>query len=730
MFVCNFSEMKRFLIILLTLSGSMLALGAMSTSAIDNSVKNDSLKIYSDSVGTPILLNEVSATPSNVVILSDGIAYRPSRQNKRTAMNPLVMLQRMGISNLNIVMPPLGVKASDVKVSDYLGNNAKFYIDGSSATDIDINNLLPNDIAEVRILNSPGDPKYRSEPLVIDFITRKWSYGGYILTNGYQRILQKWGDYSLGAKVVKGKSTFQFLGGFGYYRFKDSESESYEHYLLPRGNGLPELELDRYTKTLDIVWNKNYPSAGLQWDYHPSDKINMTLNFGYETQDNPQFNSYKGYYIDNNNDLTKQDFYNHSANKYDTYNIGYDLYAKLNNNTSFSFIAGLTYTTTDNRQEYFSGETEIYNRVKEHSYSPALTAEIDRALGHNNSLSLKIDVKESFFNLDYSGTADQNFSSRQSRYALEANYSHTIKVFGKNLRLRLTGELPYNIIGRESEPDLCSLDYDIWLFASIMTSNKSYFSGQFNIGQDPRMISYINRVNQQQTDITGIKGNRNLKPGSHSTLSLSYTWLPTSALSLTAWAGRYTNHFSVTEYSAQNNLIYTSQINSGTDYMDSGGLSGSLKLLGGNISIQSSIKIMNQHHTGYLYFNFWNVVSSLSVNYMNNHGFSASVGYSTPSGKSFVQNTSKITKNSNHSLNFSAGYQTGNLMVNLNVSPLYKRLHTMSYVDVEGVDIRTDNYSRLYGRSISVSARYIIDCGRRYPHGNDMFINKRTSSSL
>lgn len=702
-----------------------MVLGMNQWSLAQNTSATDSIgswsEVAADSLGTSISLGEVTAIASHATVVKDGIAYRPTHQNKLTALDPMMMLKRMAISNL---------KLSGNDVYDNMGNRAAIYLDGKPATGMDIANLLPQDIEKVNVLTIPRDPKYRSAPLVVEFVTKKWIFGGYLKANGYQSILSNMGQYSLGGKFVNGKSTFQVLGSYQYLRYSGDCSETFEKYNLPQEEGKPMFDFSRHSVADGQKWYKNSPSAGVQWDYTPSKKVNMTLNLGFDHQDNFKQDSW-GYNIDNGDMATKKEYTNHGSPCYSTYNIGYDLEAQLDSTTNLTVSAGMSYTTTDNDTEYKTNGQSFFNRTKEDGYSPTVNLNLSKELGRNNSFSAILSATESWYKLNYLGTADENFKTRESQYQLDLNYSHRFKVKSNTLSLRLSGNLPYNVIKRDGYKSLNSLDYTFRLSGSLNTGQIGYMYLSAMIGSIPRAIRYMLNPGQQETDITGKLGNMELKASSRGKIGFGYTWLASRVFNLSASFTHSQNNYPISRYIAVNDVVYSFMTNSGTEYQNYGLLSGSLQLLNGSMSLEGSLVVERTNHTGYLDFCYWNVIGSFSASYMTNSGFSASISYSTPQGKQYYQGSSMIAKDTNHTLSLSAGYTKSKWSVYAFVSPLYKRYNTTQMTNVSGVNILTHKSSKTAGaRSIGISLRYILDFGRKYPHGDDMWINTRTASSL
>lgn len=58
------------------------------------------------------------------------------------------------------------------------------FIDGAEAKDWEMRSIRPKEVARVRFLQSPSDPRYKGYTSVVDFILRKYDCGGYVALEG------------------------------------------------------------------------------------------------------------------------------------------------------------------------------------------------------------------------------------------------------------------------------------------------------------------------------------------------------------------------------------------------------------------------------------------------------------------------------------------------------------------------------------------------------------------
>ena len=208
--------------------------------------------------------------------------------------------------------------------------------------------------------------------------------------------------------------------------------------------------------------------------------------------------------------------------------------------------------------------------------------------------------------------------------------------------------------------------------------------------------------------LIGLKVNQQLRANAF------YTWMASRKFNLSA-SVMYINESKniVTAYNAYNGIVYTSMINSGKREFLTMSLNGSIQLFNNNLLIKPGISLDNNRQSGMLNFSFWTLKGSLRVDYMHPCGFSAGLSYSSPWGKSSLQDTSTIHDFSAHNFEIQASYTIGNVY----------------YVDLPGVDIHNDLYSKSFARSITLTAKYTLDFGRKYQH-EEMSVAARTITSM
>ncbi len=160
------------------LTASLIAV-VFSGRAQENPVNTSVPESETDTVGRQ--LQEIVVEGRMQRNIEGGVEYIPDKKSKKFAMDAISLLSIMMIPQLNVT-PDNTVKSAS-------GENVKIFIDYIEATETDTRGLRPEDVLRVEVLDYPEDPRFKQSEHVVNFIMRKYEWGGYTKLMASGRLL-------------------------------------------------------------------------------------------------------------------------------------------------------------------------------------------------------------------------------------------------------------------------------------------------------------------------------------------------------------------------------------------------------------------------------------------------------------------------------------------------------------------------------------------------------------
>ena len=112
----------------------------------------------------------------------------------------------------NMMLPGVNVDTRSGRISA-LGQQAAIYVNGLPADATDIRMLRPKDIERIEYYDAPRG-KYSGYQLVVNFVAKKYKFGGYVMFNGAQTVGYNSGSYNASATMNHNDMTYSaFVGG-------------------------------------------------------------------------------------------------------------------------------------------------------------------------------------------------------------------------------------------------------------------------------------------------------------------------------------------------------------------------------------------------------------------------------------------------------------------------------------------------------------------------------------
>ncbi len=661
-------------------------------------------------------VEEVVVTAQNHVAIKDGVSYTPTPEERRSSSNYSALLARMMVAGLR-------VDEFSNKVETNWGKEVHIFINGVEASDWEVKSLRPKEVARVEFLQSPSEPKYKNYQAVVNFVLREYAYGGYVLAEAEQGFGNNdYGDYDVAGKLKKGHMTYQAMVG-GYYRnarkIVGNNDVTYTYNDGSKLNKKEDYEQDEKKRIYSTGFSARYDTDKLVWTLQTGLRFTQTPNS--HTRQNILYN-------DVDTSFSVSDSYSHALTPYINsqivaYGLPHEAYAYGGFSFSYNHNKG-----NDDYRLLGSESQNIYNGTREDAYLPSLWFGYGLPVYKQNYLIFITQLNSEIYRTSYFGTADTYQKLINSYYSFDLDYSHKFSDKWSG-GLWLSVPVQSYKVQDEKARTKAFLNGKITLSGSLSPKQSVYF--QANITQSSINPTYYNTVVRKDDELTGSKGNSDLKTVRQAFALLSYTWMPSNEFSLNAsftWDNIIDDI--VPYWHEINGVMVKEMINSGSFNPIYASITPSLTLAKGKIRLNSLISYVHEWHTGLFHVNngYWGFYPT--AYFALGKCWSINLNYSYSSGKGYMRGSSKLTSFSDN-LKCGLQFSKGNLFVKLQVnSLLLKKGHTESWLISDNI------YSYAYQsrpwdrRYVSLSASYTFDYGKKLKHGGNLQFEGKSKTSV
>lgn len=350
-----------------------------------------------DSVKTQEL-DEVVVEARTQRVIDRGVAYTPTKRIKKTATDATRLLELMNIPQLNITPGTMSVKT-------YAGKDVAIFIDFNETTDEDLQGLRPEDVLHVEVLQYPEDPRFGGQANVINFVMRKYEWGGYtkLTVKGTTLNIDR-GDGILYSKFVNKNWTFD-ANATGSITHNDN----YNSYNIEtfRDISVGDRHVDAVTRTsqsgANYLQQSNSQSATFRAAYETKD-IEIIHSVSFNRMATPLERDLSSVNYSQDIFSASSSLSRESAQTITPRLRGYYYFAMPKNNTliaSWKFAYG---STRRNSTYQLGSLAPIINNNKETSYAPTMIIQYSKKFSHNNTFRTSLMTFNTIYHTNYEGS--------------------------------------------------------------------------------------------------------------------------------------------------------------------------------------------------------------------------------------------------------------------------------------------------------------------------------------
>lgn len=667
-------------------------------------------------------LGEVVVEAKTQRVIDRGVAYTPTAKVKKAAIDATQLLDFMNI-------PQLDVTPGSMSVKTYSGKNVAMFIDYKEATEEDLQGLRTEDVLRVEVLQYPEDPRFRGNANVVNFIMKKYEWGGYTKLTAIGNTLNyDRGEGVLYSKFVKGNWTIDANVKGNITHIDKLRSYNVETF---RNINVGDQYYDEIIRTTQSGGNylnqSNTQTAAMRSTYQTK---TMTINhmLSYYRTGNPLTRNLSQ--VDYSEDIfpVSTSLSKESGQTISPSIVGY-YYFSLPKGNTLLVNWRFTYGSTRRNSSYQLGElTPIVNNNKEASYAPNAIVQYSKKLSHNNTVRTSLMSYNSIYHTNYEGSFNglQKLLSSENMMFLEylQNWKCGLSLYSRVGVSYVIGRLNGVNTLEQWNPRL-----GLQLQYKINDKNSASIEGWW--GNNHPTPSSSNSATVQSNELLWLQGNPDLRNTTFTSASASYTYIPTNKVNLSATA-EYNGfidkpayeYFSLDGYDG----LIRREINSGDFYDFSGYISATVKLFHNSLSLRGSGQITHARCTGVDAQSMNALSAKIQANYYIKN-FSFVLFYQTPN-KSINAFGDGIRIHNKSTYGVFVNYSVGDFKAGIQFRNWFNKYRNYSDFDSERFSSHGWVWSSLCAQSLNLTISYTVPYGKKVKRNNEIDSSSSSSSAI
>lgn len=631
-------------------------------------------------------------------------AYIPNRYQTNSANSGIGLLSNLMIPGLDVNRITGTVEARDQRKISY-------YIDGRESSQQEVEALRPKDIVRVEYHDQPTG-LFAGKELVLNYVLRRYDYGGYVDLRTHTTALYTSGDYSGRVTLDRKKTRYSAVVGTTFANDNDSYSET--NSLLRFDNPIERTQSSGNGK------NRTRSYYGMLQTVLQTQKMSFVANGGLLWNDSP-INEYKAGVSYNPAVSPTSEINVSSSSKNLKPFLTTNTQISLGNHQYLIGAASYNYTRNKYDRSYIEDKTDILSMAKEDAHNAYVDLNYYKAWNNGNTLMVGANQFLTTNDINYSGTIASDQSLLSSSTILGMNYS----VRGiKKLSLTAGISADFNYYSVNDKKSHFGVYLRPYIQGTYMPNLKNSLSFRARLMNSMASTSFLNATEQIVDKYEIVRGNPDLDVMKYLSGYVGYN------LDLGVWSlNAFVNYFSTLDmakayYYSENGMMVNTKITDGNFYSLQYDLSNTLTLLNKQLLITAGAFLKQSFVRGDLYHlkQHWYGWMAKVNGYVGNFSFSA---YFNSKIKWILSSPYLYTIRPDYGL--SASYGSKGFFVEIGARKLFdKESYTVTSLDTPYYRYSTKSFSEADGRQVYIKLSYNFDFGRKTQRGN---INVDTSVS-
>lgn len=663
-------------------------------------------------------LKEVIVEAANQNVTTSATTYTPTGRQKNAARNAVDLLRVMAI-------PQIRIDPITEAVSDNFGGDVAIYINFLPASREEMEGLRTEDVRKVEFLEFPTDPRFRGAPKVLNIIVQEYAYGGYTkLTANENFLLGLSSQTNVFSKFTYRKMTYDLYVAANNWSNTHDGSDIKGTYSLIHNN--EPLTVNRTETTDKSKFKQNQYPVTFRATYN-SDKIQLRNTFAFQHYGNPVIR--RSGSLNYLPEIAGNYSYTRNSPQHDnSASYAGSWFFSLPSNFSLDVSPTFNYTHTNSLTEYSTDNSiDIVRNAKEDAYNFRVDGYLRKKIGDRHSLMLGINGGKWSNDLTYTGNSEYKDRFSNAFAAGLVGYNYQTQKIAVNIDAGLAWE--------ESTINGYSID-DIYPFTHINVryslNDKNMFSVYFQYANNSAGITEKASDILQENELLYISGNPELKNSRHTTVNLSYTWMPSNAFAMSAYGryfGLYDRMFRTFIHYNEGQALLRTWINDGDYLSGTLGIAARWTLLKGKLQLYANPEIGFHKISGTcpLKYNPFNLTLQATY-YLKQMYFQGM--YQSPS-RGLMFNTNTIYRNRDY-YSITAGWSNSDWNISVAVYNFFNKgwkngkweCNTPLYSEVK------TNYGNYYHPRINLTAIYTFGYGKKVQRGNEVGAQSGANSGI
>lgn len=642
--------------------------------------------------------------------------YFPTSKQKNASQTGIELLNRMAIPQL-----ALGTGSALCTV----GNQpVDVFIDWLPATADDLKNMRTTDVKKVEYYDYPSDPRFLGNAHVVNFVMKKYEYGGYVKFFGSERFIANDGQLNLFCKFQSKKISFDLGFGASYSKSSHDFTESIETYRLPSKDDF-EKSIIRSESVLGAEKRNRLLWPTLRVVYN-TEKITISNIIGASIDNTPV------------NDMTG----NVRISPDDTDLIGFGRTGSMRQHSlsysgNWNFILGKgntinfnpVYSYTHSRQSSFyrEGSAEFPNYAEDDSHAAHARLQFSHSFGNLGLLGIFCQGLFYRSSTKYRGTTDMH--DRLTTYRIGPGVGYSLSRDKYYIYLGVGFNHDNSKYGQTDEHST-----QPWADASVQYSfnDRHHISAAFHYMTSVPLSSYRSEAVIQANPLFSYTGNPALKPYKSFDYGVFYTFLPDNRFSFSVYANAWTvrDRYAFVYVPSSNGILRTIEQPMGGFTSLTAGIYGRVRLLRNRLQIAGQIDVPFCHNgrpfnsdnvnvnymlQAYWYFGSWNIGAR----------------YASDQNKPGNAVNGIWTRNKEvYSISVGWGNSSWNILTQIANPFTWRWINSINEMHSEFFDRKQIEYGADSHCYIKLSVTYTIGFGRQVKRDNDVTRQRGAGSAI